>query len=147
MMHPSSAADQYFRTQVRSSAPLELVVLLYDAALRSTAVAREAMLTENIPARRTALSKAMAIVNELQSVLDMERGGSIASELDRLYTWINGRLVDAVVKQDAKPIDEVRRVLETLRSAWHTIATTPPAAVVAAATRGAGAPAGVGARP
>ena len=130
MMHPASVADQYFRTQVRSSAPLELVVLLYDAALRATATARDAMITRDIPARRAALSKAMAIVNELQSVLDLDHGGTIAEELDRLYTWINSRLLDAVVKQDVKPIDEVRRVLETLRGAWHTIATTPATAGV-----------------
>lgn len=138
MMHPATAADQYFRTQVRSSAPLELVVLLYDAALRSTATAREAMLRNDIPARKTALSKAMAIVNELQSVLDMERGGSIAGELDRLYTWITSRLVDAVVKQDARPLEDVRRVLETLRDAWHTIATTPAQAVQAVQPGAAG---------
>jgi len=128
MMHPASVADQYLRTQVRSSAPLELVVLLYDAALRATATARDAMVKQDVRTRKTALSKAMAIVNELQSVLDLDRGGSIAEDLDRLYTWINSRLLDAVVKQDAAPIDEVRRVLETLRSAWHTIATTPAAA-------------------
>ena len=130
MMHPASVADQYFRTQVRSSAPLELVVLLYDAALRATATARDAMITRDIPARRAALSKAMAIINELQSVLDLDHGGTIAEELDRLYTWINSRLLDAVVKQDVKPIDEVRRVLETLRGAWHTIATAPATAGV-----------------
>jgi flagellar protein FliS len=127
MMHPASVADQYLRTQVRSSAPLELVVLLYDAALRATATARDAMVKQDIRTRKTALSKAMAIINELQSVLDLDRGGTIAEDLDRLYTWINSRLLDAVVKQDAEPIDEVRRVLETLRSAWHTIATAPAA--------------------
>src|SRR5262245_1087148 len=123
MMHPAKVADQYLRTQVRSSAPLELVVMLYDAALRSTATARDAMLTRDIPARRVALSKAMAIVSELQGALDMERGGTIAAELDRLYTWINSRLLDAIVNQDAKPIEEARRVLETLRGAWQQIAT------------------------
>jgi flagellar protein FliS len=126
-MNPATAADQYLRTQVRSSAPLELVVLLYDAALRAMTTAREAMGRRDIPGRRTALSKAMAIVNELQTALDMERGGAIASDLDRLYTWVNSRLLDAVVKQDAAPIEEAQRVLETLRGAWHTIATTPAA--------------------
>jgi flagellar protein FliS len=86
------------------------------------------MVKQDIRTRKTALSKAMAIINELQSVLDLDRGGSIAEDLDRLYTWINSQLLDAVVKQDAQPIDEVRRVLETLRSAWHTIATAPAAA-------------------
>jgi flagellar protein FliS len=81
----------------------------------------------DIPARKAALSKAMAIVNELQTALDMERGGDIALELDRLYTWITSRLLDAILHQDAKPINEARRVLQTLRDAWHTIATTPAA--------------------
>ena len=132
MMHPAAVAEQYLRTQVRSSAPLELVVLLYDAALRSTATARDAMTRRDIPARRMALSKAMAIVGELQGSLDMERGGSIAAELDGLYTWVNSRLLDAIVQQDTRPIDDARRVLETLRGAWHSISTTAPGAAVGA---------------
>jgi flagellar protein FliS len=126
-MTPTSVANQYLTTQVQSSRPLELVVLLYDAALRQTAAARDAMLRRDIPARRTALSKTMAILGELQSTLDMERGGAIAAELDQLYRWMQSRLLDAITRQDARPIDEARRVLETLREAWHTIAAAPPA--------------------
>jgi flagellar protein FliS len=126
-MTPTSVANQYLATQVQSSRPLELVVMLYDAALRQTATARDAMLRRDIPTRRTALSKAMAIVAELQNSLDMERGGTIATELDQLYGWMQSRLLDAIAKQDARPIDETRRVLETLRGAWHTIASQPAA--------------------
>jgi flagellar protein FliS len=125
MTVPSRAANQYFRTQVQSSSPVELVVMLYDQALRSTAAAREAMARRDIPARRAAISRAMAIVSELQNTLDMERGGAIAQELDRLYDWITSRLLDATLKQDATPIDEVVRVLETLRDAWSTLAKPP----------------------
>ena len=42
-MTPTSVANQYLATQVQSSRPLELIVLLYDAALRHTATAREAI--------------------------------------------------------------------------------------------------------
>jgi flagellar protein FliS len=125
-MTPTSVANQYLATQVQSSRPLELVVLLYDAALRHTATARDAMLRRDIPTRRTALSKTLAIIGELQSTLDMERGGAIAAELDRLYGWMQSRLLDAIAKQDAQPIEETRRVLETLRGAWHTIAAASP---------------------
>jgi len=125
MASPTSAADQYLRTQVRSSAPLELVVLLYDAALRFTATARDAMARGDIPARRAALSKAMAVVDELQASLDMERGGQIAEELDRLYDWIRECFTEAITKQSVRPIDDALRVLETLRGAWRQIATAP----------------------
>ena len=122
MQTASRAASQYLATQVRSSTPLELVVLLYDAALRQATTARDAMIRQDVPARRTAISKLMGIVGELQHTLDMERGGEIASRLDALYSWMLSRLLDATVEQDPVPIEEVRRVLTTLQSGWHDIA-------------------------
>ena len=122
MISNGRAAQQYFQTQIRSSSPLELVVMLYDGALRATAVACEALDRRDIPARRAALSKAMSIISELQSTLDMERGGDVAVELDRLYTWMTAQLVEAAVKQQAAPIADVRRILEILRDAWQQIA-------------------------
>jgi flagellar secretion chaperone FliS len=122
MQTASRAASQYLATQVRSSTPLELVVLLYDAALRQATTARDAMVRRDVPARRAAVSKLMDIVGELQHTLDMERGGEIASRLDALYSWMLSRLLDATVQQDAAPIEEVHRVLTTLQSGWHDIA-------------------------
>lgn len=120
---PTKAANQYLQTQVQSRTPLELVVLMYDGAIRSADAAYDAMVAGDIPARRTALSKLINIIGELQSTLDMERGGKIAEDLDRLYSWATARLMDAVVQQDATPIHEVRSVLTTLREAWQTIAS------------------------
>lgn len=126
MMRPPNAASQYLQTQVQSRTPLELVVMLYDGAIRWADAAHDAMAADDIRARREALSKLMAIVGELQSTLDMERGGKIAEDLDRLYSWATARLMDAVVQRDAQPIHEVRGMLVTLREAWQTIATQQP---------------------
>ena len=123
MMRPTTAANQYLQTQVQSRTPLELVVMLYDGAIRWADAAHDAMRAEDIRARRQALSKLMAIIGELQSTLDMERGGQIAEDLDRLYSWATSRLMDAVVARDDRPIREVRGVLASLREAWQTIAT------------------------
>jgi flagellar protein FliS len=128
------------QTQVRSRTPLELVVMLYDGALRSTATAIEAMARRDIPARRDAVSRALAIVSELQSTLNMEQGGQIAVELDRLYTWMTDSLVRATVKQDPAPIHDVRRVLESLRDSWHQVATAPAGAAGSGLRAGEGQP-------
>lgn len=128
MSMPARAASQYLRTQVQASTPTELVVLLYDQALRSGVAARDAMARRDIPARRAAISRVMAIVSELQSTLDMERGGAIAHELDRLYDWVTARLLDATMTQSTTPIDEALRVLETLRDAWSVVAAQPTGA-------------------
>jgi flagellar protein FliS len=127
MSSAGHAAHHYFQTQVRSSSPLELVVMLYDAAIRSTATAVDALDRRDIPARRAAISRALSLVAELQSVLDLERGGALAAELDRLYTWMTDQLVEATVNQAAGPVRQVQRVLETLRDGWHQIATAPRA--------------------
>jgi flagellar secretion chaperone FliS len=126
MTRPNAAASQYLQTHVQSRTPLELVVMLYDGAIRWADTAHDAMVADNIPARREALSRLISIVGELRSTLDMERGGEIAENLDRLYGWAIARLTDAVVHRDARPIHEVRRVLTTLREAWLTIASQQP---------------------
>jgi flagellar secretion chaperone FliS len=129
MTPPSRAAKQYFETQVQASTPVELVVLLYDQALRSGHAAKEALARRDIPARRDAISRVMGIVAELQNTLDMDRGGDVARELDRLYDWTTARLLDVTVTQNAKPLDEVLRVLETLRDGWSAIGRPPAEAL------------------
>ncbi len=121
-------ARSYVTTQVQSATPLQLVVTLYDGAVRSAATAHDAMVRKDIPARRTALSTLMGIIAELQNTLDLERGGKIARDLDGLYTYLFSRLLEAVARQEAQPIEEVHRILHTLREAWQQIAQPPAAA-------------------
>jgi flagellar protein FliS len=115
-------ATAYRQTSVQSSSPLELVVLLYDGAIRHLVAAREAMGRHDLVARRDAFSKALAIVTELQSTLNLEEGGGVAASLDGLYTYIMGRLVDPAARKDMGTLDEVERLLRSLRDAWAQIA-------------------------
>jgi flagellar protein FliS len=114
----------YRQTEVQSRTPLELVTMLYDGALRFMAVAREAIVRKDIPARRDALNRTMAIVSELQSALNLQAGGEVAVDLDRLYEYASVRLLDAAMRNDVGPVDEVRRIFETLRDGWATAAGT-----------------------
>ncbi len=117
-----SGAEAYRRVEAQSRSPLELVVMLYDGALRFLGEAREASTRSDRGGRAIALRKAMAIVAELQSTLNLEAGGTVAKEMDRLYTYVTERLVDASVKRDDKAIDEVRKLLTTVRSGWADVA-------------------------
>ena len=128
--------NAYRQTQVQSRTPLELVVMLYDGALKSMTAACDAIDRGDIPARRDALSRTLAIISELQSTLNLEAGGPIAASLDELYGYANRRLLDAAMNNDPTPILEIRRILETLREAWQTIATPASSPAQAAGTRG-----------
>lgn len=124
---PSRAVTNYLQMQIASSTPLERVVMLYDAALRAIDAARDAMATGNRVARKDALSRLIGIVSELQNTLDMERGGTIARDLDRLYDFVLTRVLDALTTQQPAPLEDARRVLAPLREAWQTIAVNPNA--------------------
>ena len=120
--------NTYRQTQVQSRTPLELVVMLYDGALVSLSSARAAIERRDIASRRDAIGRALAIISELQSTLNMEQGGEVAAQLDDLYEFASRRLLDATIKNEVTPVDEVTRVFTTLRDAWQTIAAAPVAA-------------------
>jgi flagellar secretion chaperone FliS len=101
---------------------VELVVMLYDGAIRFVLEAREAIGRKDVRARTAAVSKAINIVAELQNTLNVKEGGDIARELDRLYTYINLRLLDVTRKGDSGALDEIHKLLCTLREGWSQIA-------------------------
>lgn len=123
----SNPAHAYRQTEVQSRSPLELVVLLYDGALRFLAAARDGFERGDIPARRQATSRLLAIISELQATLDVERGGDVAASLDELYAYMTQRIVDATVSHSAAPLEDVRRLLETLREGWQGLVQSAPA--------------------
>ena len=117
------AARAYQATMVRSRSPLELVVMLYEGAIRFLTEAKGAIERRDLVVKRDAISRALAIISELQSSLNFADGGDVAVTLDGLYTHMNGQLLEANMHIDAAPIDEVLGLLGPLRESWHTIAT------------------------
>jgi flagellar protein FliS len=116
-------ADAYYQTHVQSRSPLELVVMLYDGALRFLDQAAEAMDRGDMASKAMALSKAFAILAELQNTLNVKDGGDVARQLDALYSHMYDRLVDANVQRSSAPIRDVMKLLQPLRDAWSQVAT------------------------
>ena len=78
-----------------------------------------------------AVRSVLSIVGELRNTLNTEEGSSLAEELDRLYDYMMGRLLDITTKRDMSGLDEVQRLLITVREGWVQ---------VSAATAGAASP-------
>jgi flagellar secretion chaperone FliS len=97
--------------------------MLYDGALRFLEQAGDAMDARDMPAKAEAMSRAMAIIAELQSTLNLQDGGEVAAQLDALYTHMTARLLDANAQRKRAPIDEVAALMRTLRDAWSQIAS------------------------
>ncbi len=123
---PVRGAAAYQQTQVQCGTPLELVVKLYDGAITNIVKAREGLASGDLYAKRDGVSRALAIVSELQSSLDLKAGGEVAAQLDALYIYITGRLLAFSASMDVAAVDEAHRLLVTLRDAWQQIASTRP---------------------
>ena len=132
---PARAAQAYAQTHVQSRSPLELVVMLYDGLLRFVSDARTAITAGDLAGKRSAVSRALAIVSELQSTLNLERGGEVAASLDGLYTYINGRLLDASMQGDQAALEECEKLARTLRDAWAEIAARDVGTAAASGAR------------
>jgi flagellar secretion chaperone FliS len=120
---PGRGAQAYIQTQVSSRSPLELVVMLYEGLIRFCGEGRAAIDRRDLVGKRAAMSRALAILSELQSTLNMAEGGELAISLDNLYSYINGRLLEASMQNDAGPLDETVKLLSSLRDAWSEIAS------------------------
>jgi flagellar secretion chaperone FliS len=122
----SRGAHAYLQTQVQSRTPVELVVMLYDGAITFLGQARDAMIARDLVVKRHALSRGLAIVQELQNMLNMEAGGAVAARLDGLYTYVLSRCFEANVQRDPAGLDEAIKLLTPLRDAWAELAAQSP---------------------
>jgi flagellar protein FliS len=119
----------YLETKILSADPVELIDILYEHAILQVRDARSSLAGGDIAVRARAISKTIEILGELESSLDHERGGAIASNLARLYQYMRGRLTAANLKRADDPLAEVEALLKTLGEAWHAISPrkSPPA--------------------
>lgn len=110
-------------TRVSSASAHQLVAMLFEGYRESVAQARGAMRAGKRDVKAQALSRAVRIVEEgLRAGLDMRGGGTLARDLDELYTYLTKRLTLANVRDDESILDECQRLLTPLHEAWMAIA-------------------------
>ena len=128
-MSGEQAILTYRKQQVETASPGQLILLLYDAAIRHCRSAQSAILQNDRDGAARHLLKAQDIVSELMASLNLEAGGELGARLLRLYEYMYRRLVVANVRKDRAAAREVEELLAGLREAWAQVATaSPPAA-------------------
>ena len=110
--------NQYFENQVNTASPEQLLIMLYNGAIRFVGEAEEAMTSKKIAYRGERISKAIAILSELSATLDHEIGGEIAANLESLYDYMIRTLLAANIQDDASKLVEVREMLSGMRDTW-----------------------------
>lgn len=123
----NKAANAYFQTKVSTTDQGQLLIMLYDGALRYLAQARDKILAKDYAAKGVLISKVIDIINELSASLNLEKGGSLATNLNNLYVLCTARLLQANLKMNIESLDSVVQILSGLRSAYAQIVETPEA--------------------
>jgi flagellar protein FliS len=112
---------EYRKQAVTGASPLELVLMLYDGALQSCALAKKAIEDRDLEAQHKHLLRAQRVLSELTASLDMESGGEVARNLFGLYTYCLNQLAEANVRDEVEPLERTAKVLSELRVAWQQI--------------------------
>lgn len=112
-------AKQYKTQQIQTATPEEILILLYEGAIRFLAISRKAIEAEDLEKAHNHLIKTQRIITELMLSLDMDIGGDVAQNLYSLYDYLHYRLVQANLKKDVTMIDEVLDHLRALKQTWE----------------------------
>lgn len=118
-----NAIAAYLAGNVTQADPAQLIVLLYEGAIYRIGQAVQEMEKQNALASGIALYRALAIIGELRKSLNLEAGGEIARNLDRLYLHMHEELVKGHLAKQAQPLERVRTLLTDLNSSWRQVAS------------------------
>jgi len=110
--------NQYMANTVNSASPEQLMLMLYDGAIRFVSLGIQAIENGLIDKRAYYINKTSAIVSEFAATLDHNQDAKLAEDLDALYGYMLSRLMEGNLKNDTAPLTEVRNLLSGLRATW-----------------------------
>lgn len=131
---PLNPYQQYRATKVETAGSVDLVVMLYQGAVRFTRLGIDGLSRQDLKASHTNFCRAQDIIVELLGSLNHETGGAIAGQLASIYDYCFRQLVTANIKKDPAPAREVVGILRDLGTAWQEIAAQQRAAQAGAGT-------------
>ncbi|MBL8346804.1 MAG: flagellar export chaperone FliS [Rubrivivax sp.] len=110
-------------SKVDGASPHELVAMLFEGFMEAVAQARGAMREKQAEIKGMAIGRAVRIVEEgLRAGLDRRAGGTLARDLDELYSYLAMRLTLANLRNDEAALEECQRLMRPLHEAWLAIA-------------------------
>ena len=115
-------AKSYQAVAVTTASPGNLVLMLFDGALRFLSTALHGFQNEEVAKRNEEINnnliKAQRILRELQCSLDMKAGGEFSTRMYALYDFMIEELRKANMTKEPAPIQTVERLLGEIRDAW-----------------------------
>ncbi|MFA8437304.1 flagellar export chaperone FliS [Pueribacillus sp. YX66] len=116
MRNPYAA---YENNSVTTAAPGELTLMLYNGCLKFIKQAKRAMEENNFEDKNMNIQKAQNIISELMVTLNTDI--PIAKQMMQMYDYMNRRLIEANIKNNAEVLDEVESYVVEFRDTWKEV--------------------------
>ncbi len=110
---------QYQQTQINTTPKEQILLMLYDGAVRFLKQAKEGFAEKNIEKIHNNIIKVQNILIEFETSLDMENGGDFAKNLFGLYEFMSQQLSIANIKKKEESLDIVLKHMTELRDTWR----------------------------
>ena len=114
-----NAYSQYNNSKILTASPAELTLMLYDGAIKFCNIAIVAVEHKDIEKAHTNIVKTEHIIDYFRQTLDMKY--PVAEDFDRVYAYLNQRLVEANIKKDKEILEEVNQHLRSMRDTWKEV--------------------------
>ena len=114
-----NAYAQYNNSKVLTASPAELTLMLYDGAIKFCNMAIDAVEHKDIPRAHTNIVKVENIIDYLRKTLDMKY--PVAQDFERIYVYLDQRLLQANMKKDKEILEEVNQHLRAVRDNWKEV--------------------------
>lgn len=111
-----SSYDKYRQSAVQTSTPAQLLLMLYDGAVRFIRAGIAGIEEKDLEKANINLGKAQLIVSELNVSLDASY--EVSQSLTSLYEYINHLLLQANIKKETAPAQEALEYITDLRVTW-----------------------------
>ena len=118
-MITSMVANRYKAVQVKTCSPGELLVMLYDGVFRFIDEAEAAMLKDDRARVGDRINRAHAILTEFIAGLDKKAAPELCENLEAVYSFCMGQLIQANLHQNPELFAQVKRVLTPLREGFR----------------------------
>ncbi len=113
---------EYATVSTLGKSGVELVVMVYDGALKHLRLASDHYERHEYNDGCEAMQKVRTFVVHLYTTLDMEKGGEISANLSKLYAFVIEQIDLIQATRDVAQIEKVSGILNNLREGWLQLA-------------------------